>query len=113
MQRRFPDLEPEDAIQETLLALVDALPTYRYVPGETGCFHNYLTGILWHKALNMRRANHRRENRHDRYREDMTSAASAFRRLAAWAVASALVAFGAVTAVRDIFMQAQVVERLQ
>ena len=74
MQRRFPDLEPEDAIQETLLALVGALPTYRYVPGETGHFHNYLTGILWHKALNMRRAKLRSEGLHERYREDMATA---------------------------------------
>ena len=73
MQRRFPDLESEDAIQETLMALMDALPTYRYVPGETGHFHNYLTGILWHKALNMRRAKRRREDNHERYRNDMAA----------------------------------------
>ena len=77
MQRRFPDLESEDAIQETLLALMDALPDYRYVPGETGHFHNYLTGILWHKALNMRRAKRRREGLLERYGEDMVVAGDA------------------------------------
>ena len=77
MQRRFPDLESEDAIQETLLALMDALPDYRYVPGETGHFHNYLTGILWHKALNMRRAKRRREGLLERYGDDMAVAGDA------------------------------------
>ena len=77
MQRRFPDIEPEDAIQETLLALVDALPNYRYVPGETGHFHNYLTGVIWHKALNMRRAKLRREGLLERYSEEMAAAGDA------------------------------------
>ena len=77
MQRRFPDLEAEDAIQEALLALMDALPDYRYVPGETGHFHNYLTGILWHKALNMRRAKLRREGLLERYGEDMAATGGA------------------------------------
>ena len=73
MQKRFPDLEPEDAIQETLMALTGVLPSYRYVPGETGYFHNYLTGILWHKALNMRRAKRRREDLLERYGEGMAA----------------------------------------
>lgn len=77
MQKRFPDLESEDAIQETLMALARVLPSYRYVPGETGYFHNYLTGILWHKALNMRRAKRRREGLLERYGEDMAAAGDA------------------------------------
>ena len=50
---RFPTLasEADDLVQETLLALVRVLPDYRYVPGEQGSFHNYLTGILRNKAL--------------------------------------------------------------
>lgn len=48
---RFPFVEADDIIQETLVALVAKLPSYRYVPNETGCFHNYLTGILRRKAL--------------------------------------------------------------
>ena len=50
---RWPGLsaEADDLVQETLLALVRALPGYRYVPGEQGSFHNYLTGILRNKAL--------------------------------------------------------------
>lgn len=51
MRERFPSLDPDDAIQETLIALVDVLPGYRYSPDEKGHFHNYLTGILRNKAL--------------------------------------------------------------
>ena len=51
----FPGLEAEDIVSETLVALVDALKNYRYAPDETGRFHNYLTGILKHKALYRRK----------------------------------------------------------
>ena len=51
MRERFPSLESDDIIQETLIALVKALPAYHYSPDETGHFHNYLTGILRHRAL--------------------------------------------------------------
>ena len=49
---RFPGLvsDMDDIVQETLLALVRILPTYRYSPGENGAFHNYLIGIIAHKA---------------------------------------------------------------
>ena len=47
----FPGLEAEDIVSETLVALAEALKNYRYAPDETGRFHNYLTGILKHKAL--------------------------------------------------------------
>ena len=47
----FPFLEKDDIIQETLLAFAKALPNYHYVPEEKGYFHNYLIGILRHKAL--------------------------------------------------------------
>jgi len=51
LREHFPFLEADDIIQETLLALVAKLPTYKYVPNETGYFHNYLTGIIRRKAL--------------------------------------------------------------
>ena len=51
LQARFPTLEPEDVIQETMLALMKALPGYSYTPDAKGHFHNYLTGILKHKAM--------------------------------------------------------------
>ncbi len=51
LTRYFPALERDDIIQETFVALVAALPNYRYSPEETGYFHNYLTGVLRRKAL--------------------------------------------------------------
>ena len=55
MHERFPSLEADDIIQETLVALCRVLPSYRYAPDEKGRFHNYLTGILRNKALRMLR----------------------------------------------------------
>ena len=54
LRTHFPYLESEDVVSETLVALVDALKNYRYAPDETGRFHNYLTGILKHKAMRLR-----------------------------------------------------------
>ncbi len=51
LQARFPSLEPDDLIQETMLALMEALPDYNYTPDAKGHFHNYLMGILKHKAM--------------------------------------------------------------
>ena len=55
MSERFPSLEADDIIQETLVALCRVLPSYRYAPDEKWRFHNYLTGILRNKALRMLR----------------------------------------------------------
>ena len=51
LRERFPSVEAEDVIQETLIAVCTALPSYRYSPDEKGHFRNYLTGILRNKAL--------------------------------------------------------------
>lgn len=51
MRERFPSVEADDMIQETLIALCKILPSYRYAPDEKGAFHNYLTGILRNKAM--------------------------------------------------------------
>ena len=51
MRECFPSLDADDVIQETLIAVWAALPSYRYAPDEKGHFHNYLTGILRNKAL--------------------------------------------------------------
>ncbi|MGN0847757.1 MAG: sigma-70 family RNA polymerase sigma factor, partial [Kiritimatiellia bacterium] len=51
LQARFPALEADDLVQETLVALVAVLPDYHYQPEETGRFRNFLIGILRHKAL--------------------------------------------------------------
>ena len=50
LKAKFPSLEPEDVIQETMLALSRRLPDYRYTPDEKGHFRSYLMGILKHKA---------------------------------------------------------------
>lgn len=51
LKTRFPAVEADDVVQETLAALVAVLPRYKYAPDETGHFHNYLTGIVRNKAL--------------------------------------------------------------
>ena len=40
MRERFPFVEADDAIQETLIALIKTFPVYNYSPEETGAFHN-------------------------------------------------------------------------
>ncbi len=59
LAKRFPAQERDDIIQETFIALVKALPNYKYSPDETGYFHNYLTGILHHKAIRAAKKNAR------------------------------------------------------
>lgn len=51
LRQRFPSLEADDLIQETMVALTKRLPDYRYTPDEKGHFRNYLMGILKHKAM--------------------------------------------------------------
>ena len=55
MRERFPSLDADDVIQETLIELIRVFPVYHYSPKEKGRFHNYLTGILRHRALRMLR----------------------------------------------------------
>lgn len=50
MRERFPSVEADDVIQETLIALCKVLPSYHYAPDEKGHFRNYITGILHNKA---------------------------------------------------------------
>lgn len=61
LRARFPSLEADDLIQETLAALCSILPDYRYEPRTEGYFRNYLTGILRNKALQALRRAHRHE----------------------------------------------------
>ena len=60
MHERFPSLEADDVIQETLIELIRVFPIYHYSPKEKGHFHNYLTGILRHRALRMMGEENRR-----------------------------------------------------
>ncbi len=61
LRARFPSLEADDLIQETLAALCRILPDYRYEPRAERHFHNYLTGILRNKALQALRRARRHE----------------------------------------------------
>lgn len=65
VEQRFPNLadEADDLVQETLVALMERLPDYRYDPEELGSFHNYLTGILRNRACRAirRRTRHARD----------------------------------------------------
>ena len=60
MQERFPGLDAEDIIQDTLIALIEIFPVYHYSPEEKGSFHNYLTGILRNKARRLIQSESRR-----------------------------------------------------
>ena len=51
LYERFPTVDADDVIQETLVALCGILPNYVYDPDEKGHFRSYLTGILRNKAL--------------------------------------------------------------
>ena len=51
LHERFPTVDADDVIQETLVALCGILPNYVYDPDEKGHFRSYLTGILRNKAL--------------------------------------------------------------
>ena len=70
MRDRFPGLEADDLIQETLLALMDALPGYVDASEGKGAFHNFLTGVLRHKALGALRSEGRRKRLEQRHAEE-------------------------------------------
>ena len=70
MSANFPTVDAADAVQETLIALIETFPVYRYVPEEKGTFHNYLTGILRHKALKMLAKESHRSALHEAYAKD-------------------------------------------
>ena len=53
LQSRFPGLDADDIVQDTLVALTKVLPQYHYNKEEHGYFHNYLTGIVRRKALDV------------------------------------------------------------
>ena len=76
MCERFPGVETDDIIQETLIALCKVLPSYRYEPDEKGHFHNYLTGILRNKALAALRKQRQQTDLVDEMRRDGRAVAS-------------------------------------
>ena len=68
MREHFPSLDADDVIQETLIELIKVFPVYHYSPEEKGYFHNYLTGILRHRAFRMMGEEKRRVERIDEMR---------------------------------------------
>lgn len=77
MHERFPGLEADDLIQETLLALMDALPGYVEAAEGKGAFHNFLTGVLRHKAQTALRSQGRRKKLERRHAKDVAESVSA------------------------------------
>ena len=66
LQSRFPSVDADDAMQETMVALMRRMPDYHYTPDSNGHFHNYLTGILKHKAEDALRREARESGKRDR-----------------------------------------------
>ena len=62
LQTRFPSVEADDAIQETMAALTRVLPDYHRTPDEKRHFRNYLMGILEHKAADLLKRQSRESN---------------------------------------------------
>ena len=77
LRERFPSVDADDVIQETLIAVCAALPSYRYAPEEKGYFHNYLTGILRNKALRQLHKDRRQSEIADELRRDVAVAPDA------------------------------------
>ena len=73
MRERFPSLDADDVIQETLIELIRVFPVYHYSPGEKGHFHNYLTGVLRHRALRMMNEEETRAARQRKCAEEASS----------------------------------------
>lgn len=55
LRQHHPSVDAEEVVAETLVALCAALKDYRYEPESSGRFHNYLIGILKHKAWRLMR----------------------------------------------------------
>lgn len=55
----FPETDPDDIVQETLVAVAALLPNYRYDPAGKGRFRSYLFGVLRNKARAAARAGRR------------------------------------------------------
>jgi len=56
VKAKYPVLDADDVVQETLIAVAAALPVYRYDPDEKGHFRNWLIGVARHKAQDALRA---------------------------------------------------------
>ena len=61
----FPSVDAEEVVNETLIALVNKLPVYRYDPDTKGHFRNFLIGIVRFKAIEQLKARKREADRQD------------------------------------------------
>ena len=68
LQTKFPSVDQDDAIQDTMVALMKALPDYHYTPDANGHFRNYLMGILSHKAADILRKSAKQASIRERLR---------------------------------------------
>jgi RNA polymerase sigma factor (sigma-70 family) len=57
-----------------MVALMRRMPDYHYTPDSNGHFHNYLTGILKHKAEDAIRRRERESGRRERMRRSAADA---------------------------------------
>ena len=73
LQAKFPTVEQDDAIQDTMVALMKALPDYHYTPDANGHFRSYLMGILSHKAADMLRKSARQASIREKIRNSRLS----------------------------------------
>ena len=65
---KFPSVEADDVLQDTMIALMKRMPRYHYTPDAHGHFRNYLFGILGHKAKDAIRSRMRESSRRERAR---------------------------------------------
>ena len=72
---RFPSLDHDDIIQESMSALIRKLPGYTYTPDRNGHFKAYLTGIVKHKALDQIKKSKRIKDLENRCADGNTAAA--------------------------------------
>lgn len=56
LKSKFSNVDYDDIIQDTFVALASVLPNYRYDPDESGHFRNYLVAVLRNKACDAIRA---------------------------------------------------------
>lgn len=56
---RYPGLNADDVIQETMLVFIRKIPDYQYNPETKGRFHSYLLKILKYKVLEALRRSRR------------------------------------------------------
>lgn len=72
LMSKYVNIDYEDVIQETFVALAKVLPNYRYDPEETGHFRNYLTAVLRNKACDAIRAAQKADALKDKVSSDPT-----------------------------------------